>query len=644
MVLVGEKKYACETCIKGHRSSSCKHTDRPLFEIKKKGRPVTQCEHCRELRKTRQIHVKCVCESKESTYSALPSGPGPSGHGVLTHFSCHCQCRLTDKTCVVVCFLGVAKVPARAAFPSGLPEGLLEASVASRPLSDGSDSDTGGRGCACKDDATCNCWAPRSSAKRPAGRRGSETTSVTSVPGETISQPAALVVHAHSGNNRPVLPKPPAERAVSPSRSAPVAPPSAPLRGRSPSHGQSYYSPYGRAYEYAHGHEVPYPQQSHPSTVYPQSDADYLPPASLDSSSEGGNANTYSPWEAGGGSAVYSTSSDPPPLCNCGSTCACAGCLEHNGPNADPVASCANPNTCSACLECNIIALTALSSEITQSMYDPAQVQNVDEWLRQVSAMPDFASSGNPNPAFSSSTLTQSDLRFEEAPSQGHRTWNDDPRATPSLPSFSSTIESDCCGGRCQCPTRMCSCPSDCCGCCQGCSCTGCDHDGSSGRTLTFATSGERAPCCGGSDHDGYSTTRTTSSMHTQVPFSPNPLASSSENSRFADGNWSSHLLAVPRETLSRASSLSSSKSSPNPSTSSSSPMPYVDPPNSAHDGDGSHTSGVQSCCSSMGNLSTRASGSGLSRSPPQPGPLNSPSFPHNDNTAFGPQRTRRYS
>ena len=65
-----------ETCIKGHRSSSCKHTDRPLFEIKKKGRPVTQCEHCRELRKTKQVHVKCICESKAE--------PSSSKQGVFT--------------------------------------------------------------------------------------------------------------------------------------------------------------------------------------------------------------------------------------------------------------------------------------------------------------------------------------------------------------------------------------------------------------------------------------------------------------------------------------------------------------------------------------------------------------------------------
>ncbi|TFK71139.1 copper-fist-domain-containing protein [Pluteus cervinus] len=71
MVLISNKKYACETCIKGHRSSTCKHTDRPLFEIKKKGRPITQCTHCRELRKTRAVHVKCSCESREEPL--LPS-------------------------------------------------------------------------------------------------------------------------------------------------------------------------------------------------------------------------------------------------------------------------------------------------------------------------------------------------------------------------------------------------------------------------------------------------------------------------------------------------------------------------------------------------------------------------------------------
>ncbi|KAJ7720987.1 copper fist DNA binding domain-containing protein, partial [Mycena maculata] len=92
--LISSKKYACETCIKGHRSSACKHTDRPLFEIKKKGRPVTQCEHCRELRKTKQVHVKCICEAKDkdpSTSTASPSSPtspntAPKKKGVSIFF------------------------------------------------------------------------------------------------------------------------------------------------------------------------------------------------------------------------------------------------------------------------------------------------------------------------------------------------------------------------------------------------------------------------------------------------------------------------------------------------------------------------------------------------------------------------------
>ncbi|EED85767.1 hypothetical protein POSPLDRAFT_47293, partial [Postia placenta Mad-698-R] len=50
-----------ESCIKGHRSSSCQHTDRPLYEIKKKGRPVSQCNKCRELRRTKRMHNKCNC-------------------------------------------------------------------------------------------------------------------------------------------------------------------------------------------------------------------------------------------------------------------------------------------------------------------------------------------------------------------------------------------------------------------------------------------------------------------------------------------------------------------------------------------------------------------------------------------------------
>lgn len=60
-MIVSGAKHACATCIRGHRSSSCTHADRPLFEIRKKGRPVSQCPHCRDLRKIKSCHTKCEC-------------------------------------------------------------------------------------------------------------------------------------------------------------------------------------------------------------------------------------------------------------------------------------------------------------------------------------------------------------------------------------------------------------------------------------------------------------------------------------------------------------------------------------------------------------------------------------------------------
>ncbi|PVG01901.1 hypothetical protein CPB86DRAFT_780772 [Serendipita vermifera] len=73
MVLVNGSKFACQSCIKGHRSSSCGHVDRPLFEIRKKGRPVTQCDTCRELRRTKKLHVKCLCDGRKDP--AFDVGP-----------------------------------------------------------------------------------------------------------------------------------------------------------------------------------------------------------------------------------------------------------------------------------------------------------------------------------------------------------------------------------------------------------------------------------------------------------------------------------------------------------------------------------------------------------------------------------------
>jgi len=66
-MLIDGEKWACEACVRGHRVSSCHHSDRPLTHINKKGRPVSQCAHCRGLRKSRTTHVKCECGDKKNS-------------------------------------------------------------------------------------------------------------------------------------------------------------------------------------------------------------------------------------------------------------------------------------------------------------------------------------------------------------------------------------------------------------------------------------------------------------------------------------------------------------------------------------------------------------------------------------------------
>ncbi|ORY03845.1 hypothetical protein BCR34DRAFT_492059 [Clohesyomyces aquaticus] len=65
MPLINGEKWACSSCIKGHRVSGCTHTDRELKHINPKGRPVKQCEHCRGARKSKSHHAKCDCGDKK---------------------------------------------------------------------------------------------------------------------------------------------------------------------------------------------------------------------------------------------------------------------------------------------------------------------------------------------------------------------------------------------------------------------------------------------------------------------------------------------------------------------------------------------------------------------------------------------------
>lgn len=90
MVLLNGVKYACERCIRGHRVSSCTHTDKPLTMIKPKGRPASQCPHCREQRKLKNTHSSCNCGKKGKP-------PGTHLASCLCHKNSHCTCPSKEK-------------------------------------------------------------------------------------------------------------------------------------------------------------------------------------------------------------------------------------------------------------------------------------------------------------------------------------------------------------------------------------------------------------------------------------------------------------------------------------------------------------------------------------------------------------------
>ncbi|KAJ6146108.1 hypothetical protein N7497_008090 [Penicillium chrysogenum] len=102
-MLIDGQKWACEACIRGHRVTSCKHHDRPLIRIKRKGRPFATCTMCNatpctspieHARAKRDAELKCPKKSssgrihRQNPNGFLPiaprPGPGPSPTGSIS--------------------------------------------------------------------------------------------------------------------------------------------------------------------------------------------------------------------------------------------------------------------------------------------------------------------------------------------------------------------------------------------------------------------------------------------------------------------------------------------------------------------------------------------------------------------------------
>ncbi|KAG9076232.1 hypothetical protein FRC06_009631, partial [Ceratobasidium sp. 370] len=168
-----------ETCIKGHRSSSCQHTERALFEIKKKGRPVTQCDHCRELRKTKQVHVRCSCDAKPDQVPAAPKAPGVKKG---------------------------SRLPAEAAYPHGLSPSVTGVATSPAPPKHAAET------CACGEGESCHCCVPRKAASKahappahPSGHTPPPVYASGHSPNNPHQHPHQHHLHAYAPYTRPAV-------------------------------------------------------------------------------------------------------------------------------------------------------------------------------------------------------------------------------------------------------------------------------------------------------------------------------------------------------------------------------------------------------------------------------------------------------
>ncbi|KAE8136537.1 copper fist DNA binding domain-containing protein [Aspergillus pseudotamarii] len=69
-MLIDGEKWACEACVRGHRVTTCKHHDRPLIRINRKGRPFSTCSVCNNTPcPTPEEHTKLKREAEAKSSS-----------------------------------------------------------------------------------------------------------------------------------------------------------------------------------------------------------------------------------------------------------------------------------------------------------------------------------------------------------------------------------------------------------------------------------------------------------------------------------------------------------------------------------------------------------------------------------------------
>ncbi|WVQ79676.1 hypothetical protein IAT38_001776 [Cryptococcus sp. DSM 104549] len=500
MVLINDKKFACERCIKGHRVSTCTHTDRPLYEVKKKGRPATQCKHCKEKRKTTgsSVHTKCKCGSADpkacdvtlppNVVSALASSnaeAGPSGTSGTTSSE--------DKEVET----RKGQPGSKATFPNGLRD-VHEMAEAASSLAGLGDDDGVVKAaertvqallnpCKCELGGPCTCCEPKKRDKKGASPGATAEGSLAAGSVASASPSEGGCCSSSAPNSSTLVtsrPHPPAitvnphlspDNMYHPAHTSPfvhktrlfspyTAGPSQTRHGRRETTPSSARSP---------GWASPRSLRPPPSHLKPLTDMRRLISAAvnvdgtlvsqLPRSALGlpGIESFDAAAESSGSIAQPMELEDPDrPLafptaeevvigaCMCGDQCACPGCATHDTSTPPPGGHVHDGHCGEGC----------------KGHHNCGNSTSIPSGVTSIAQLICLAASNVPRPPPRSASLDPHDTRVLPRTAQ----LNEDAGRAMG---FVQLKPLECCGGKCQCPPGQCSCQKECCGCCGKCEC-----------------------------------------------------------------------------------------------------------------------------------------------------------------------------
>ncbi|WVF67540.1 hypothetical protein IAT40_002296 [Kwoniella sp. CBS 6097] len=538
MVLINDKKYACEKCIKGHRVTGCTHTDRPLYEVKKKGRPTTQCQHCKEKRKPSgsSVHTKCACGDAKSQPPAVIQPTSNSTTNNVASSSQSTAMATNEQPsqdeivppAVVEVETRKGQPGSRATFPRGLKD-VHELAAAANALAGMGDDDGVIKvaerkvsallnPCKCQSGGPCKCCHPKKSDRSdPFGDHGSSVfanhlriSTETSPSGGCCSSSSSATYSRPSSSQAHLNPHLSPENMHHPAHTSPhvhktklFSPystnPNAQTRhGRRDTIGSSKSldrsSPTTRSLR-------PPPPRIRPLTDMARligaainqdgSIASEIPRSAVGLPKLPGIATFDSAAENGGVKVEPMAMEDVDmPLafptaedvvigaCMCGEDCSCPGCATHD--NGTPSPGHTHDGGC---------------GEGCRGHHDCSHSMTVPSGVTSIAQLISLAASNVPPPPSDAARATDLDPHDTRVmpPAVG---WSEDVARTMGIVQLKPL---ECCNGRCQCAPGECTCEKECCGCCIRCACAEDDEDAKMGESEYHQDqTAQTSSCCSG--------------------------------------------------------------------------------------------------------------------------------------------------